>query len=132
MAILTCPACGTSYEIQAVFPPGGRKARCYKCGQVWLATPDVARAEPASGAAPAEPASWAGPPESARPAFVPETAAPPKTAPPPQSATAVNVAKEFSGTILSQAPQPSTPLAKSVPDQDLAANVGRSNKKVIE
>src|SRR5436309_158097 len=53
MAILLCPGCGTRYEIQAVFPPEGRKARCYKCGEVWLATPVPAPAESASAAAPA-------------------------------------------------------------------------------
>jgi predicted Zn finger-like uncharacterized protein len=140
MAILICPACGAGYEIQAVFPPGGRKARCYKCGQIWLATPvatplaESARpappAEPGSEPAPAEPASEAAPPGSTSgAASVPETVAAPVASSPPQSAAAVSLAQAFSG-IQTAAAQPEAHLAEAELDQDLAAHVGRINKKL--
>jgi predicted Zn finger-like uncharacterized protein len=34
--ILTCPACGTRYQVdEANFPPAGRQVRCAKCGHGW-------------------------------------------------------------------------------------------------
>jgi predicted Zn finger-like uncharacterized protein len=120
MPILVCPACGTGYEIQAVFPPEGRKARCYKCGQIWLATPVATPlAEPASAAPPAEPASEASPAElSSEAAAAPETVPAPKPSSLPQSAAAVSLAQAFSG-IQTAAPQPEAHLAKA--ELDLAA-----------
>ena len=116
MAILICPACGTGYEIQAVFPPGGRKARCYKCGQMWLATPVATPlAEPASPAPPAEPASGAAPagPTSGA-ASVPETVAAPVASSPSQSAAAISLAQAFSGIVqAATAPKHEAHLAKA-------------------
>ena len=37
--ILECPSCGTYYDTPAIIPPEGRKVRCAKCGNAWLATP---------------------------------------------------------------------------------------------
>src|SRR5262245_28587391 len=48
--LISCPNCGTCYEVKAAFPPEGRKVRCYKCGQVWQAQPG-ARPEPTPAAA---------------------------------------------------------------------------------
>src|SRR6185312_10556241 len=92
MAILICPACGRRYEIQAVFPPEGRKARCYKCNEIWLAKPVFVPAEPASG-----PVSGVAPSEPARDvAPVSVTVSAPKPLAPPQSAAAVSLAQAFS------------------------------------
>src|SRR5262249_14011783 len=100
-------------------------------------------AEPASGAAPAQPtsgaapaqaerASEAPPAERAKASSLPKTVAASVASSPPQSAAAVSLAQAFSG-VQTAAPQPEAPPpAKAELDQDLAANVGRSNKKVIE
>lgn len=35
---ITCPNCGTSYEVDAAtFPPAGRKVRCARCREIWHA-----------------------------------------------------------------------------------------------
>src|SRR5262249_37257287 len=118
MATVICPACGARYQVQAVFPPGGRKARCYKCGKIWLATPVVDPAEPVSEAIPVEPVSAA----PAEPAGAAATVGAHKSSPPPQSAGEVNVASEFPGIIHPAAPQPtsrpmeiSRPTSRSLP-----------------
>jgi len=52
--ILTCPACGTRYQVdEANFPPAGRQVRCAKCGHGWFQPgpaddmPDAAAPPPA-------------------------------------------------------------------------------------
>jgi len=45
--ILSCPNCGTRYTVApASLPPGGRKVRCAKCGEVWRQTPEQEVREP--------------------------------------------------------------------------------------
>src|SRR5262245_52805051 len=100
MAILICPSCGTRYEIQAVLLPEGRKARCYKCGQIWLAR--SAQAEPIGGAQPTSEAAQAE--RSSGAASVPETVAATVALSPSQWAAAVSLAQAFSG-IQTAAPQ---------------------------
>lgn len=39
--ILSCPNCGTRYTVaSSSLPPGGRKVRCAKCGEVWRQVPE--------------------------------------------------------------------------------------------
>ena len=38
--ILECPSCGTYYDTPAIIPPEGRKVRCAKCANTWLAMPE--------------------------------------------------------------------------------------------
>ena len=38
--ILECPSCGTYYDTPAIIPPEGRKVRCAKCADTWLAMPE--------------------------------------------------------------------------------------------
>ena len=37
--IIECPDCGTYYDTPAIIPSEGRKVRCAKCANVWLALP---------------------------------------------------------------------------------------------
>jgi len=106
MATLICPACGARYQVQAVFPPGGRKARCYKCGQVWLATPVFDPDKPVSEATPVEPASVAPAESASAAASVRKNVGTRQPSPPPHSAAAVTVAPDFSGIVQPAAPQP--------------------------
>jgi predicted Zn finger-like uncharacterized protein len=97
--LIICPACGTRYETQAVFPPEGRKVRCSKCTHVWQAQPVTELTAPI-------------PP-------------PPPPSPPP--AAAVNVAmRGFAGIAPVASPaQPSVPQGPT--EAELAAQVARSN-----
>lgn len=39
---ITCPNCGTSYEVDAAtFPPAGRRVRCARCREIWHAELDM-------------------------------------------------------------------------------------------
>jgi len=49
--ILECPNCGTYYDTPAIIPPEGRKVRCAKCANTWLAMPPPSEASES----PAEP-----------------------------------------------------------------------------
>jgi predicted Zn finger-like uncharacterized protein len=116
--LIICPACGTRYETQAVFPPEGRKVRCSKCAHVWQATPVTA--------APAEAA--------VRPAVAPQPAAAPKAPPPPQPAAApVNVAMRGFAGIAQPAPQaaPMAPPPPPPPEEDIAAQVARMHEEAM-
>jgi predicted Zn finger-like uncharacterized protein len=118
--LIICPACGTRYETQAVFPPEGRKVRCSKCAHVWQATPVTVAAEPAPKPKPAP---------AAKPAATPKTAPPPPSPLAAQpSAPPVNTAMRGFAGIAQPAPKapPSPP-----PDDDVAAQIARINQDAM-
>ncbi len=122
--LIICPACGTRYETQAVFPPEGRKVRCSKCAHVWQAQPVVMPAP--TMAPPVMP-----PPQ---PAIAPQ-AAPPPPPPlqPPLPGAPVSVGmRGFAGIAPTPPPPQSAPgLTQAAVEADLAAQVARINAEAM-
>ena len=112
--LIICPACGTRYETQAVFPPEGRKVRCSKCAHVWQAQPVVV------------PAPTMPPPQ---PAIAPQAAPPP----PPPGAPVNAGMRGFAGIAPTPPPpQQSAPgLTQAAVEADLAAQVARINAEAM-
>jgi predicted Zn finger-like uncharacterized protein len=112
--LIICPACGTRYETQAVFPPEGRKVRCSKCAHVWQAQPVAAPAMPP-------------PPQ---PSVSPRAAPPPP--PLPQPAVPVNAGmRGFAGIAPAPPPQSAPSLTQAAVEADLAAQVARLNTEAM-
>ena len=110
--LIICPACGTRYETQAVFPPEGRKVRCSKCAHVWQAQPVVVPA-----------------PTMPQPAIAPQAAPPP---PPPPGAPVNAGMRGFAGIAPTPPPQQSAPgLTQAAVEADLAAQVARINAEAM-
>lgn len=77
---VSCPACAATYEVPDDLIGAGRRLRCARCGENWLAAPEA----PPDGAALA---GASGPetvtPGTPGPGPAPEAAPPPAAAPPP-------------------------------------------------
>lgn len=105
--ILTCPACSTSYQVDASrFTPSGRKVRCAKCGHSWFQEPVVSILEDEPSAPAPEPEPQPEPelpPPPAEPE--PEPGPEPEPEPEPKPVRA-RPSRVFVDDSLEPAPQP--------------------------
>jgi predicted Zn finger-like uncharacterized protein len=124
---IICPACGTRYETQAVFPPEGRKVRCSRCSHVWQAKPVAAEA--AAPPTPQPQPQSAVPPKPAALQPAPAPVTPPMTPPPQPVAPAANAAMRGFAGIAATPPPPA--LTQEAVEADLAAQVARMNAEAM-
>src|SRR6267143_2118913 len=119
---VTCPSCETVYRVDpSRVPPGGVRARCAVCSNVFAVNSSSAAAQrapvaetgpPHVAAAQRAPAAPAGPIAAPQPPAPPPAPAPPAPAPAPPRAPAM---PRFSGPIAAPTSAPAPPAAPARP-----------------